>query len=71
MPNTPMMIGEGCTAYCPGQEAAQEDIELVKSILEVSGICQLLPESLMNAFGALAGCGPAFVSETNYIFLQI
>lgn len=65
MPNTPMMVGEGCTVYCPGQHATQEDIELVKTILEVSGVCHLVPESMINAVGALAGSGPAFVN-TNY-----
>lgn len=61
MPNTPMMVGEGCTVYCPGQQATAADIEVVKRILEVSGVCRLVPESMINAIGALAGSGPAFV----------
>lgn len=61
MPNTPMMVGEGCSVYCPGQQATDFDIGLVKTILELSGICQLVPESMIDAIGALAGCGPAFV----------
>ncbi|XP_019871018.1 uncharacterized protein LOC109599453 [Aethina tumida] len=61
MPNTPMMVGEGCTVFCPGQRATPGDIILVKSILEVSGVCKQVPESLINAVGALAGSGPAYV----------
>lgn len=57
-----MMVGEGCTVYCPGQQATKADISVVERILEVLGICQLVPESMINAVGALAGCGPAFVS---------
>lgn len=64
MPNTPMMVGEGCSAYCPGQHATEKDIATVKAILEVLGICQLIPESMINAVGALAGSGPAFVSSS-------
>ncbi|KAJ3627167.1 hypothetical protein MTP99_014566 [Tenebrio molitor] len=61
MPNTPMMVGEGCTVFCPGQRASDDDILLVKTILETSGVCMQVPESLINAVGALAGSGPAFV----------
>lgn len=58
-----MMVGEGCSVYCPGQQATDHDIMLVKTILELSGIAQLVPESMIDAIGALAGCGPAFVSK--------
>lgn len=63
MPNTPMMVGEGCTVFSPGQRATEKDIEIVKSILSVSGVCKQVPESLINAVGALSGSGPAFVSK--------
>lgn len=65
MPNTPMMVGEGCSVYCAGQHATDEDIQLVRSIVETLGLCQLVPESMINAMGALAGSGPAFVSIHN------
>ncbi|XP_066140921.1 pyrroline-5-carboxylate reductase 3 [Euwallacea fornicatus] len=61
MPNTPMMVGEGCTAFCPGSKATPRDIELVKAILDVSGVCKQVPESMINAIGALSGSGPAFI----------
>nr|CAH7716323.1 unnamed protein product [Callosobruchus chinensis] len=61
MPNTPMMVGEGCTVFSPGPKATEHDIKIVKSILSVSGVCKQVPESLINAVGALSGSGPAFV----------
>ncbi|CAH1173681.1 unnamed protein product [Phaedon cochleariae] len=61
MPNTPMLVGEGCTVFSPGQRATDSDIELVHRILTVTGVCKEVPESLINPIGALAGSGPAFV----------
>ncbi|KAF2881080.1 hypothetical protein ILUMI_25082 [Ignelater luminosus] len=61
MPNTPLMVGEGCVVFCPGQQATEDDIALVKSIFEVSGMCQLVPEAMINGVGALAGSGPAYI----------
>lgn len=71
MPNTPMMVGEGCTVYCPGQNATEDDINIVQQILSSSGVSTLVPESMINAVGALAGSGPAFVSYSfPYYVLQ-
>lgn len=61
MPNTPMMVGEGCTAYCHGKNVTDQDVAIVKSLLEVSGICEKVPENHMNAVNALSGGGPSFV----------
>ncbi|KAG5879685.1 hypothetical protein JTB14_021486 [Gonioctena quinquepunctata] len=61
MPNTPMMVGEGCTVFSPGQRATDTDIEIVKTLLSVTGVCKEVPESLINAVGALAGSGPAYI----------
>lgn len=63
MPNTPMLVSEGCIAYSPGQKATQDDITLVHVIFSVLGICKLVPESMINAIGALAGSGPAYVCK--------
>ncbi|XP_030754047.1 pyrroline-5-carboxylate reductase 3-like isoform X2 [Sitophilus oryzae] len=66
MPNTPMLAGEGCTVYCPGTTATEEDIMLVQKLLEVTGMCQALPEHMINAVGAVSASGPAFV----YLFIE-
>lgn len=62
MPNTPMLVGKGCTVYCPGSTVTEDDLKLVHSILEVTGMCQCLPEHMINAVGAVSSSGPAFVS---------
>lgn len=64
MPNTPVVVGEGYTAYCPGQNTTEEDLSIIKSILEVTGSCQLMPEKMINAVGAISSSGPAFVLHT-------
>ncbi|KAJ8984254.1 hypothetical protein NQ317_007486 [Molorchus minor] len=66
MPNTPMLIGEGCTVYTPGTTVTDEDKKIVKNILEETGMCQLLPEHMINAVGAVSASGPAFV----YVFIE-
>lgn len=72
MPNTPMVVGEGCTVFCPGNNVTEEDLTLIKSILEVTGVCELIPEKLINAVSAISSSGPAFVRNfyfmTNSIF---
>ena len=61
MPNTPSSIGKGMTALCAGRGATEEDLAAVETILSASGRVERLEERLMDAFSAVAGCGPAFV----------
>lgn len=61
MPNTPMMVGEGCSAYCPGQNVTEQDLSLLRTILEICGACEQIPEHSIDAAGAVFGSGPAFV----------
>lgn len=69
MPNTPMMVGEGITVYCADKKVTNEDIELVDKMLSVSGVSEMVPETMINAIGALSGSGPAFVRFKYLIFL--
>ncbi|KAJ3667127.1 hypothetical protein Zmor_002533 [Zophobas morio] len=66
MPNTPMVVGEGCTIYCPGHNVTQDDLSLIQSLLEVTGLCEQLPEKMINALAAISSSGPAFV----YLFIE-
>lgn len=62
MPNTPMQVGEGCTIYSPGSYVTQHDLEKVHLLLNSLGLAQQVPEKMINAIGAVTGCGPAYVS---------
>lgn len=61
MPNTPCAIGKGMTALVAGPNATEEHLAAVEAILAQSGRVERIQESLIDAFGAVAGCGPAFV----------
>ena len=66
MPNTPSAIGKGMTALCAAPGVGEEHLAAVEAILTGSGRVERLEERLMDAFSAVAGCGPAFV----YPFLE-
>lgn len=60
MPNTPVAIGQGMTTY----SLANPDLApLLEHLLAASGRLMQLPENLLDAATALAGCGPAFVYQ--------
>lgn len=66
IPNTPAMVGEGCSAYCVGKLVTKEEEAKAKVIFDSYGTSFFLAESMMDNFGALAGSGPAFV----FMFLE-
>lgn len=61
MPNTCVGIGQGVTALCAPEGTPEAVVSEVEKILEQSGLVTRIPEGQMDAFSALAGCGPAFV----------
>jgi Pyrroline-5-carboxylate reductase len=52
------------SVYTGGWSATSEDLTMVGNILSVGGITEMVPEYLINAAGAVASSGPAFVSIT-------
>ena len=58
MPNTCVAIGRGVIGLCGEGEA---HLRAVERILSEAGCVERLPESLMDQFTSVAGCGPAFV----------
>ncbi|KAF6213517.1 hypothetical protein GE061_011237 [Apolygus lucorum] len=59
MPNTPSMVGMGCSVMVSDKNGAFTSV--VRQIMELCGVCEDIPESLMNACGALSGSGPAYL----------
>jgi pyrroline-5-carboxylate reductase len=61
MPNTPMQIGAGASAYAGGVKVKEADYDMVHSILSAPGKAWRVEEEQMDAITALSGSGPAYV----------
>lgn len=61
MPNLPASVARGITAMCPEARCTPEQIGQVRAIFERVGVVVDLDESLIDAFTAVAGSGPAYV----------
>lgn len=66
MPNTPALVGEGCTAYTRGPLVTEEEAEQVERMLRSFGTVSLVPESLMDAVVGVSGSSPAYV----FLFIE-
>lgn len=66
MPNTPLMAGEGMSALCRSRAVPDEVFESVTDIFSGAGKAAEISENLMDAVGAVSGCGPAYV----YMFIE-
>lgn len=63
MPNTAMKYGKGITGLCyePHVKNTNENLQMIIKIMEQGGIVEIIPEKLMNSFGAIAGSGSAYL----------
>jgi len=61
MPNTPAMVGEGCTTACFSEQVTDTQKEDILEILNSCGKAFELPERLMNVATGVNGCAPAWV----------
>lgn len=61
MPNTPALVGAGCTGVCVNAWVSQEETAFALRLMESFGKASLVPESLMDAVGAVSGSSPAYV----------
>lgn len=66
MPNTPALVGEGMTTFCPGDLLDAEDVKIVRELLESFGRALELKEGLMDVASAVGGSSPAYV----YMFIE-
>ena len=61
MPNTPMQIGSGASAYAAGPHVTKSDLALAEQVLSSAGRAWQVEESQIDAVTALSGSGPAYV----------
>lgn len=61
MPNTPALVGAGCTGVCVNTRVSQEETELSLRLMQSFGKASLVPETLIDAVGAVSGSSPAYV----------
>ena len=66
MPNTPCAVGKGMISYCYNTLVTDEMVATFLSDMANAGRFEQLPENLMEAATAVAGCGPAFM----YMFIE-
>lgn len=61
MPNTPAMVGAGCSGVCRNELVTKEEMETCLEILTSFGIAEEVPEGLMDAVVGVSGSSPAYV----------
>lgn len=61
MPNTPALVGAGCTGVCVNSRVSEEETAYSIKLMESFGRASLVPEHLMDAVGAVSGSSPAYV----------
>ena len=63
MPNTPVSVGAGLVLYTPGEGLTEEQEAQLTAALAHAGQVDKLPEPLLDAASAVAGCSPAFACQ--------
>ena len=61
MPNTPALVGEGCTGVCPSEAVSEEEMKYVLTLLNSFGKAYVVAEHMMDAVVAVSGSSPAYV----------
>lgn len=61
MPNTPVAVGKGMITYCCNALVTQEMLGSFLADMANAGTFDGIPEKLMDAASAAAGCSPAYV----------
>ena len=61
MPNTPALVGEGCTGACRNKNVSDEEFEFVMKLLSGFGKAYKVKEEQMDAVVAVSGSSPAYV----------
>ena len=61
MPNTPALVGEGCTGVCVNAQVSEEEKIFSVKLMESFGKASVVTENLMDAVVAVSGSSPAYV----------
>jgi pyrroline-5-carboxylate reductase len=61
MPNTPVSIGRGMIEWCATDGLSADSEAEFERLMSETGRLDKIPERLIDAASAVAGCGPAFV----------
>lgn len=61
MPNTPALVGECMAAISPCPKVLADELDLICSIFNSFGRCEIVPENLMDVVTAVSGSSPAFI----------
>ena len=62
MPNTPVAVGSGVILYDATENVSAQVLAQFCQIMQFAGLVDHLPEKLIDAGSAVAGCGPAFAA---------
>ena len=63
MPNTPLTVGQGASAFACAAGVRDGDRDIVSAIFGALGVVHELAEEQLDAVTALSGSGPAYVFE--------
>lgn len=66
MPNTPALVGEGCTGVCLNKNITKNDENVTLEILNSFGKASIIPERIMDAVIGVSGSAPAYV----FLFIE-
>ena len=66
MPNTPVALGCGMITWCKNALVTEEAVKTFLYLMSKAGTLDEIPENMIDAASAVAGCGPAFV----YMFIE-
>ncbi len=66
MPNTPALVGEGCTGVCAGENVSEKELGRVVELMEAFGKAYVIPERLIDAVIGVSGSSPAYV----FLFIE-
>ncbi len=66
MPNTPLLVGEGMTAFSTSNDLKERELSFVQSVFTSLGRVATADEDLMDAVTGVSGSGPAYF----YLFIE-